>query len=124
LAEWTERRRANAAHLDRNLTGVIVPPVSAGYRHVYHQYTVRVGGDRDAVQAGLKQRGVGSAVYYPTPIHRLRPYLTEDGEVDGWKLPETDRAAAEVLSLPVFPTLTGGQLERIVEAVKAVAVAV
>jgi dTDP-4-amino-4,6-dideoxygalactose transaminase len=66
---------------------------------------------------------VGSAVYYPTPIHRLRPYLTEDGEVCGWKLPETDRAAEEVVSLPVFPALTQKQLNRIVEAVNAVAVA-
>jgi dTDP-4-amino-4,6-dideoxygalactose transaminase len=96
--------------------------VPAGHRHVYHQYTIRVSGDRDAFRAGLEQRGVGSAVYYPTPIHRLRPYLSESGEVRGWKLPETDRAAAEVLSLPVFPALTSQQLDRIVEAVNTVAV--
>ena len=124
LAEWTEQRRANAAYLDRNLTGVVTPPVTKGYRHVYHQYTIRVRVDRDAFQAKLQQRGVGSAVYYPTPIHRLRPYLTDSGEVPGWKLPETDRAAAEVLSLPVFPALTHHQLDRIVEAVNAVAVTV
>ena len=123
LAEWTDKRRANATYLDKNLTGVAVPPVGAGFRHVYHQYTIRVGDDREAFQAGLKQRGVGSAVYYPTPIHRLRPYLTGGDDLDGWKLPETDRAAAEVLSLPVFPTLSQQQLDRIVEAVNTVAVA-
>ena len=123
LPAWTEQRRANAAYLDRNLTGVDVPRVDPGHRHVYHQYTIRVSGRRDAFQAGLKHWGVGSAVYYPTPIHRLRPYLTEGGAVDGWKLPETDRAAAEVLSLPVHPSLTQQHLDRIVEAVNATAAA-
>jgi perosamine synthetase len=90
-------------------------------RHVYHQYTVRVQGDRDAFQAGLKELGIGNAVYYPTPIHELRPYLNEDGQVGDWKLPETDRAAREVVSLPVFPSLTQEQLDRIVEGVNTVA---
>jgi perosamine synthetase len=121
LEEWTEKRRANAAYLDKNLSGVVVPPVAPGFRHVYHQYTIRVTGDRDAFQSGLKERGIGSMVYYPTPIHRLRPYLTEAGTVGDWKLPETDRAAEEVLSLPVFPSLTEEQLDRIVDAVNTVA---
>ena len=90
----------------------------AGYRHVYHQYTVRVADGRDALVEKLKDRGVGSAVYYPTPIHRLRPFLDESGRpMDRWDLPETDRAAAEVLSLPVFPTLTADELDRVVDAV-------
>jgi hypothetical protein len=121
LDGWTEKRRANAAYLDAHLTGVTVPPVSAGARHVYHQYTVRVQGDRDAFQAGLTELGIGNAVYYPTPIHKLRPYLTEDGRVGDWKLPETDRAAGEVVSLPIFPSLTRAQLDRIVEGVNTVA---
>jgi perosamine synthetase len=121
LAERTATRRANAAYLSANLSGVETPAVPPGWEHVYHQYTIRVTGDRDAFQAGLADRGVGSAVYYPTPIHRLRPYLTGDGRVGDWKLPETDRAAAEVLSLPVFPTLTAAELEQIVEAVNTVA---
>jgi hypothetical protein len=121
LEAWTEKRRANAAYFDANLTGVTVPPVAAGARHVYHQYTVRVQGDRDAFQAGLKELGIGNAVYYPTPIHELRPYLNEDGQTGDWKLPETDRAAREVVSLPVFPSLTQEQLDRIVEGVNTVA---
>ena len=121
LADWTEKRRSNAAYLDANLRGVVVPPVNPGYRHVYHQYTIRVSGDRDAFSAALKELGVGSAAYYPTPIHRLRPFLDENGKVGDWKLPETDRAAEEVLSLPVYPTLTQDQLDRIVEAVNTVA---
>ena len=121
LGGWTEKRRANAAYLDARLTGVTVPPVAEGARHVYHQYTIRVRGDRDAFQAGLKELGIGNAVYYPTPIHKLRPYLTEDGKVGDWKLPETDRAADEVVSLPIFPSLTQEQLDRIVEGVNTVA---
>ena len=75
--------------------------MAAGARHIYHQYTVRVEGDRDGALAQLKEAGVGSAVYYPTPIHRLVPYAHVD--VD---LPVTDRAAAEVLSIPVHPSLS------------------
>lgn len=118
LPAWTDQRRANAKVLDAGLEGVITPPVSDGAKHVYHQYTVRVEGDRDRVQQELKQRGVGSAVFYPTPIHELKPYLGSDGgPTRDWDLVETDRAAREVLSLPVFPTLTASELDRVVNAV-------
>ncbi|WP_262850164.1 DegT/DnrJ/EryC1/StrS family aminotransferase [Mumia quercus] len=122
LAEWTERRRSNAARLSAELEGVVVPTEPSGYRHVYHQYTVRVDGDRDAFQEALRSHGVGSAVYYPTPIHRLRPFLDADGRPDSrWELPETERAAREVVSLPVFPSLTDDDLGRIVAAVNEAA---
>jgi perosamine synthetase len=121
LPEWTAKRQANAAYLDANLKGVTVPPVAPGATHVYHQYTIRVAGDRDAFSAQLKDLGVGSAAYYPTPIHKLRPFLTEDGQVGDWKLPETDKATDEVLSLPIYPLLTQDQLDRIVDAVNTVA---
>ncbi|WP_024934368.1 DegT/DnrJ/EryC1/StrS family aminotransferase [Actinomadura welshii] len=116
LADWTERRRANAALLDAKITAAVTPPVAPGARHVYHQYTVRVR-DRDAVRRHLDARRIGHAVYYPTPVHRLAPYL-KDGRPDPrWDLPETERAAAEVLSLPVHPALTGEQLARVADAV-------
>lgn len=115
LADWTEQRRANAKFLDSKITGMVTPPVADNARHVYHQYTVRVQGDRDAAQARLTELGIGNAVYYPTPIHRLKPYLTEDGKPGPWDLPETERAAAEVVSLPVHPSLSEGDLERIAE---------
>lgn len=121
LDTWTEQRRSNAARLDAGLQGVTMPPVAPGYRHVYHQYTVRVHGDRDAIQQGLKDRGIGSAVYYPTPIHRLKPYLTPEGKLArDWDLPQTDRAAAEVLSLPVYPSLTDDEIDRIIAGVNDV----
>ena len=116
---WTATRRSNAAFLDANLTGVVVPPVAPGAVHVYHQYTVRVTDDRDGfVKALREEHQVGSGVYYPIPNHRLpslAPYAP------GLDLPETERAAREVVSLPVHPSLTQDDLERIVAAVNAVA---
>jgi perosamine synthetase len=115
---WTETRRSNAAFLDANLEGVVVPPVAAGAVHVYHQYTIRVTEDRDGfVNALREEHQVGSGVYYPIPNHRL-PSLTP--YAPGLDLPETERAAREVVSLPVHPSLSTADLERIVAAVNAV----
>lgn len=117
--DWTAQRRRNAAFLDANLRGVVVPPVVDGAVHVYHQYTIRVAEDRDGfVQALKDEHQVGSGVYYPIPNHRLpslAPYAP------GLDLPETERAAREVVSLPVHPSLSQDDLERIVAAVNAVA---
>ncbi|MDM4718288.1 DegT/DnrJ/EryC1/StrS family aminotransferase [Micromonospora sp. WMMA1363] len=115
LPEWTAQRQANAKFLDSNITGMTTPSVADGAVHVYHQYTVRVSGHRDAAQKRLTELGIGNAVYYPTPIHRLTPYLAEDGTPGPWELPETERAAAEVVSLPVHPSLTQADLERIAD---------
>ncbi len=116
---WTAARQANAAFLDENLRGVVVPPVADGAVHVYHQYTVRVADDRDGFVRALKEEHqVGSGVYYPIPNHRLpslAPYAP------GLDLPETEVAAREVVSLPVHPSLTQGDLDRIAAAVEAVA---
>ena len=113
---WTEQRRANALFLDANLEGVLTPKVAEGYEHVYHQYTVRVADDRDGFVKALKEEhNVGAGVYYPIPNHRLAPFRTGDD------LPVTEQAAAEVVSLPVHPSLTQGDFERIVEAVNTVA---
>ena len=119
--DWTATRRANAAFLDANLGGVTVPPVMDGAKHVYHQYTIRVHDDRDAFVVALKNEyGVGSGVYYPIPNHRL-PSLA--GFAQGLELPETELAAREVVSLPVHPSLSSGDLDRIVEAVNRLAAA-
>jgi dTDP-4-amino-4,6-dideoxygalactose transaminase len=119
LPAWTEQREANAKFLTDAITEMVTPAVPNGARHVYHQYTVRVEGDRDKAMAVLSEHGVGNAVYYPTPIHRLIPFLDADGNVGPWDLPETEKAAAEVISLPIFPSLTTDQLERIAAAANA-----
>lgn len=116
---WTRTRQQNAAFLDANLQGVVVPPVADGAVHVYHQYTIRVPEDRDGFVAALKaEHNVGAGVYYPIPNHRLpslAPYAP------GLDLPETERAAREVVSLPVHPSLSQDDLERIVTAVNTLA---
>lgn len=119
VAAWTKTRQNNAAFLDANLQGVVVPAVADGAVHVYHQYTIRVPEDRDGFVAALKNEyNIGAGVYYPIPNHRL-PSLTHFAP--GLDLPETERAAREVASLPVHPSLSQDDLERIVTAVNAVA---
>jgi dTDP-4-amino-4,6-dideoxygalactose transaminase len=116
LPGWTAQRRANARFLDRHLEGVTVPPVADGATHVYHQYTVRVPDDRDGFAKALAdEHGVATGVYYPIPNHRLPSFRLE------LDLPETERAALEVLSLPVHPSLSDDDLDRIVTAVNTLA---
>lgn len=118
LAGWTEIRRANAKFLDENLKGVVVPFVAPGAFHVYHQYTIRiVDQDRDAFAAEMTGRGVGNGVYYPIPVHRLPSF----GHT--FDLPETSKAANEVLSIPVHPALSQGDLETIVSVINSIAAA-
>ncbi|WP_457208483.1 DegT/DnrJ/EryC1/StrS family aminotransferase [Nocardioides sp. P5_C9_2] len=119
VGAWTETRRANAAFLDAHLEGVVVPPVADAATHVYHQYTIRVaGGERDRVVTSLREEHqVGCGVYYPIPNHQLESLRDVAPDLE---LPETARAAAEVISLPVHPSLTEGDLERIVTAVNTV----
>lgn len=115
---WTAQRQENAAFLSANLEGVVVPTVAEGAEHVYHQYTIRVGADRDGFVKALKDEyQIGAGVYYPIPNHRLPSFdLTLD-------LPVTEEAAAAVISLPVHPSLDAEDRERIVSAVNALAAA-
>lgn len=113
---WNQARRANARYFDEHLEGVLTPPVAEAAEHVYHQYTIRVPDDRDAFAAALKDEyAVGSGMFYPVPNHRLAPFSVD------LDLPETERAARECLSLPVHPSLSDADRERIVAAVNALA---
>lgn len=118
VGAWTEQRRANAAFLSAHLEGVTVPQVAERATHVYHQYTIRVAGDRDRIVTALREEyGVGSGVYYPIPNHRL---ASLEHFAPGLDLPQTEEAAREVISLPVHPSLAAEDLDRIVAAVNAV----
>jgi dTDP-4-amino-4,6-dideoxygalactose transaminase len=95
---------------------VVTPWVPAGHEHVYHQYTIRVPEQqRDALKQHLEEVGVRSAIYYPIPIHKQPYYTAELGYA--LDLPESERAADEVLSLPVHPGLSEADLEWIIKPV-------
>ncbi|MCP4360262.1 MAG: DegT/DnrJ/EryC1/StrS family aminotransferase [Chloroflexi bacterium] len=116
LPAFNQARQQHAAYFNKHLQGVIIPTVPNGYEHVFHQYTVRVpDGRREALQNWLHTQGVGTVVYYPVPIHQQTYYVNELGY--NVRLPETEKAAQEVLSLPIHPALTEADLEHIVTAV-------
>jgi dTDP-4-amino-4,6-dideoxygalactose transaminase len=116
LIEANQRRRENAAFLTGHLQGVQTPETPADLvTHVWHQYTVRVAGGRDALQRHLRERGIEAMVYYPKtlPAHKLYRDLGYDD--DGF--PMARRLANEVLSLPVHPGLSLADLRFIVASV-------
>ena len=122
LERWNNARRANAALYTRALTGLSdqlqTPFTAEGNDHIFHQYTLRIGGGRrDDLQRFLASRNISSAVYYPLALHLQDAYRTLGyGEGD---LPESERATKEVLSLPVHPDLQSHQIEYVIEAVQA-----
>ena len=91
------------------------PLVPEGNESVYNQYTLRVR-DRDALREHLQARGIGCAVYYPVPLH-LQPCFAYLGYAAG-DFPESERAAAEVISIPVYPELEADERERVAEAIE------
>jgi dTDP-4-amino-4,6-dideoxygalactose transaminase len=118
LEAWSAARRRNAAYYDAafaDVSEVTTPYVDPANTSIYNQYTIRVA-QRDALQAYLKDRGVGSNVYYPLPLH-LQPCFAYLGYTQG-QCPVAERAAKEVLSLPVFPELTTAQLDEVIAAVR------
>ena len=112
LVEKTQRRQENAAYLSENiLNSVEVPFFPSGYSHVFHQYTIKVQGDRDSFANKLTDLGVGSGVYYPIPVHELPAFGKKN------KLPNTSLVCKRVLSLPVHPRLSKRDLKKIAAAV-------
>ncbi len=121
LGAWSEARRRNARYYDERLADldeIVTPVVVDGNISIFNQYTIRVtGGRRDALQEWLRERGVGTGVYYPVPLH-----LQECFEYLGYKegqFPESERACREVLSLPVYPELKEDQLVHVVDSIRA-----
>ena len=123
LDAFIEARRQAADRYDAlfaDSTYITTPHRAPYARHTFHQYTLRIAqdapGGRDAVQAHLKAKGIPHGVYYPVPLHRL-PVFAEPGAMRCGPLPETESAAAEVISLPMHTELTAAQQEYIAEAV-------
>jgi perosamine synthetase len=118
LARNTARRQAIAAAYDEAFGELPIglPITPDGRTHVFHQYTIDVGGARDAVVADLREAGVGADIYYPIPVHR-QEYIMERGlHAD---LPVTDAAATRTLALPMYPGLTDAEQGQVVDAVQA-----
>jgi dTDP-4-amino-4,6-dideoxygalactose transaminase len=115
LEAWTEARRTRAARYDAGLGGIWTPPPMPYARHVYHIYAIRVA-DREAVQAGLAADGVQTGIHYPFPVHLLPAYA--DLGYKAGEFPEAERAAREVLSLPMYAEMSDAQQERVIAAVR------
>jgi dTDP-4-amino-4,6-dideoxygalactose transaminase len=119
LAGWSAARRRNAAFYDEafsDLSAVRTPYIDPDNESIYNQYTLRVE-RRDDLQAFLKEKGIGNSIYYPLPLH-LQPCFEYLGYRAG-SCPEAEKAAREVISLPVYPELTESQLQEVVTAVRA-----
>jgi dTDP-4-amino-4,6-dideoxygalactose transaminase len=120
LEEWSAARRGHAAAYDEafaDLDEIVTPRVAPGGESIVNQYTIRVaGGRRDALREHLGKAGVGSSVYYPVPLH-LQPCFAYLGYAEG-DFPQSERAAREVLSLPVFPELTEPQRAHVIRSIR------
>ena len=118
LEAWTEARRARAGDYARAFagTGIPIPIEQPQCRHVYHVYAVRLS-NRDATRAALQDAGIQTGVHYPIPVH-LQPAHADLGYARG-DFPASEHAAAQVLSLPLFPEMTPGQVQQVAAAVLA-----
>ncbi|MDQ3810043.1 MAG: DegT/DnrJ/EryC1/StrS family aminotransferase, partial [Chloroflexota bacterium] len=117
LEQWTEARRSHAALYSRLLAGsanVTAPCEMPARRHVYHVYAIR-SARRDALQAELRNAGIGTGIHYPLPVH-LQPAHADLGYGQG-AFPHAERAAGEVLSLPMYAELSEDMLRRVAEAI-------
>jgi len=119
LDDWNAQRVDHARRYNELLAGtdIITPEIPAGGRQVFYCYVIRVGGGRrDALRAYLAERGIGTQIHYPVPIH-----LQESAQFLGYRrgdLPVTERLADEVLSLPMYAELTDAQIDRVATTVR------
>lgn len=114
LNEWTERRRHNASLYDKFLSGkeVGLPRQKAGYKHVYHLYVIQVE-DRDSVQQKLRERGVETAIHYPTALPFLPCYKHHQNKVENFPISHHDQS--RILSIPMFAELTEEQIKYVAD---------
>jgi dTDP-4-amino-4,6-dideoxygalactose transaminase len=114
VLKWTQIRQDNASYLSSKIINVEVPVVPVGFNHVYHQYTIRIRNNRDLFAQKLTELGVGNSVYYPTQVHKL-PSFNQN-----LRLVNTQEATEQVLSLPVHPSLSKKDLNKVANSVNRV----
>ena len=120
LPRFTQKRQSNAAYLDDQLQSVIQTPTKQpNHQHVYHQYTIRIPAhlDREQIRQTLKDRGIGTEIYYPRSIHQ-QPYFIENNMTAS--CPNAEEASLQVLSLPIHPDVSEKDLALIAEEVKMI----
>jgi dTDP-4-amino-4,6-dideoxygalactose transaminase len=117
LSDWNESRRQNAEFYEKHLANlpVVTPRIDPNATHVFHQYAIRTQ-NRDAVKEYLNERGIGAGIHYPKPLH-LQPAM-DDLPYSRGDFPEAEKAAEEVLSLPVHSMLDDSQLQTVVETLE------
>jgi dTDP-4-amino-4,6-dideoxygalactose transaminase len=117
LSTWSEARQRNAARYEELFHNaaltedITLPTYDSTYGHVWNQYTIRVPGFRDELRAYLTKHNVGTEIYYPVPLHQQKCFASVEQR---FELPETERAAKEVVSLPIFPTMTVAEQKTVV----------
>ena len=116
LDDWNGKRRQNAAIYDEMLADspVSTPKIEPGNQSIYHQYTITAP-DRDRLQKFLAEKQIGSAVFYPKPLH-LQDCFKNLGYKEG-DFPVAEKLCSEVLSLPIYPELTAEQLQHVAKTV-------
>jgi perosamine synthetase len=123
LDAFNTKRKENAAYFDAHIhgTGIILPEVAPGVEHVYHQYVIRVTEEcrltRDQLAIRLREKGIGTAVHYPIPLHQQPAFKEFAGNS---RCPVAETLAREVLSLPVHPLVTGEEREYIAVCINEV----
>ncbi|TAK24787.1 MAG: DegT/DnrJ/EryC1/StrS family aminotransferase [Chloroflexota bacterium] len=118
LSSANTRRREIAALYDRHLHGVTLPTRASERDHVFHLYVIRAA-RRDALQAALRDEGIGTLIHYPIPVHRQAAYVEHIDQAPF--LAVTERAADEILSLPLYPELSDADVRRVADAVTRIA---
>ncbi len=117
--KWNGERRAIAARYSESLSGTAVTAPAPAEGHVYHLYVVR-DKNRERLRAHLRSRGIGSDVHYPTPVH-AQPALRAESVRQGGSLVTTERLQSEILSLPAYPGMRGGQIQEVIDAIHSFA---
>jgi dTDP-4-amino-4,6-dideoxygalactose transaminase len=119
LAKWNESRRARAHRYHELLAevrdAIVVPTEASWTKGVYHLYVVRVQ-DREAFQASMAEAGIGTGIHYPIPLHLQKAY--ESLNLKQGDFPVTERVAAEIVSLPMFPQMTNEQVDEVSKRAK------
>ena len=116
LSEWVEARRERAARYTERLRDIVTTPTeSNGAKHAYHLYVIRTP-RRDELRAHFEEQGIGTQIHYPIPLHRQPAF--EHAHIPDSGLPNAERACDEVLSLPLYPELSLGDVDRVCDAVE------